>query len=135
MDLLGYARFGYRPLAGLEKRYKKETVLNTDSNHHIAHEQLWFDDNKKENIGFFSGNGDGFGPAICGEKGNVRSDQGYSREDYDFFGPTYDDSLMRRALKNINNEWESGRYCVVGNNCQHFAEALRNEYERIGAEN
>ena len=128
IDPYGLARFGFRPLAGLEDQYDKP---DGSSNHHVAHEQLWFDDDPKDNIGFFAGDGNGAGPAICGESGDVRSDIGHSRDEYDFFGPVYDDKTMRQALKNIKSNWDGSSYCLTGSNCQHFADALRKEYDRI----
>jgi len=39
---------------------------------------------------------------------------------------------MRQAVNNIRSRWDKGNYCVVGNNCQDFADALRQEYVNIG---
>ena len=121
IDPFGLARFGFRPLAGLESEYEKP---DGTSNHHIAHEQLWFDDNPDKNVGFFGQN-------VCGKDGDVRSDGNYNRSDYDFTGQVYDDDIMRQALNNIRNKWNDSTYCVTGNNCQHFADALREEYKKI----
>ncbi|UAW96913.1 hypothetical protein KEM63_08640 [Halopseudomonas nanhaiensis] len=128
LDPLGLARFGFRPLEGQEQLYD---APDGSSNHHFAHEQLWFDDIPNENVGFFSGDGEGFGPVVCGEFGNVRSDEGHTRDEYDFIGPTYDDDIMRQALNNIRDDWNGSTYCLAGRNCQHFSEALRVEYDRI----
>lgn len=128
LDPWGLARFAFRPLAGFEKSY---VIPDGSSNHHTAHEQLWFDDNPNENVGFFAGNGDGFGPSVCGESGNVRSDNGHTRSEYDFFGPGYDDAITREALSNIIGGWDNTPYCLAGRNCQHFADDLRREYDRL----
>jgi RHS repeat-associated protein len=131
VDSLGLARFGFRPLGGDEAYYDSNNTPDGSSNHHRAHEQLWFDDNPNENAGFFAGDGDGNGPAICGEDGDVRSDGGFNRNDYDFFGPVYDDDIMRQALDNTRNDWNNTTYCVAGRNCQHFSDTLRQEYDRL----
>jgi len=131
VDPLGLARFGFRPLGGDEAYYNSHNTPSGSSNHHRAHEQLWFDDNPNENFGFFAGDGNGNGPAICGEDGDVRSDNGYNRNDYDFFGDVYDDVLMRQARDNIRTDWNGNTYCVAGRNCQHFSDVLRQEYDRL----
>ncbi|WP_276324922.1 hypothetical protein [Photobacterium halotolerans] len=107
IDPLGLARFGFRPLGGDESYYNSNGIPDGSSNHHRAHEQLWFNDNPAENVGFFAGDGSGNGAAICGEAGDVRSDDDYNRNDYDFFGPVYDDNLMRQALDNIRGDWDN----------------------------
>ena len=68
---------------------------------------------------------------MCGEEGDVRSDVGHDRQQYSFFGPTYDDDLMRQAADNISNDWNDRSYCLIGQNCQDFADALRDEYDQL----
>ena len=131
IDQLGLARFGFRALGGDEAYYNSHDTPVGGSNHHRAHKQLWFDDIPIENVGFFSGRGNGNGPAICGEEGDVRSDEGNSRRTYDFFGPIYDDRLMREAVYSIHDNWDKNIFCVAGRNCQHFSDALRQEYDRL----
>jgi RHS repeat-associated protein len=131
IDPLGLARFGFRPLSVFEQAYNEANPPSGRSNIHIAHEQLWFDDNPNENVGFFGGDGNGAGLAVCGEAGDVRPDTGFSREDYDFVGPVYDDNLMRQALTNIRDDFDSTTYCLFGRNCQDFADSLRREYQRL----
>lgn len=46
-------------------------------------------------------------------------------------GPQFDDKIMREALSNIKDRWDDTPYCLVGGNCQHFADALRYEYSRL----
>ena len=82
-------------------------------------------------VGSHHGGGSGNGPAICGENGKVRSDDGHSRYQYSFFGPTYDDARMRKAVENVTPSWNNQTYCVVGANCQDFADALRQEYNKL----
>jgi RHS repeat-associated protein len=130
-DLYGLARFGFRPLAGDDIYYISHFIPDGSGNHHRAHEQLWFDDNPNENVGFFAGDGNAAGPAICGEDGDVRIDNGHSRFEYDFIGPVYDDNLMRQALAHIRNNWDDKIYCLAGRNCQHFSDALRKEYSKL----
>ena len=38
---------------------------------------------------------------------------------------------MRKAVNNISNKWNKSNYCMVGVNCQGFADALRLEYNKI----
>jgi len=130
-DPLGLARFAFRPLDGDGPYYNSNPVPSGVSNHHRAHEQLWFDDNRNENIGFFAGDGSGLGPQLCGEDGEVRPDVNHTRNEYDFFGPVYDDDIMRRALNNVRNNWNGNTYCLAGRNCQHFANRLRREYRNL----
>jgi RHS repeat-associated protein len=128
MDPFGLAQFGWRPLGDgadvLKRAPSGEGIA-------IAHEQLWFDDNPADNVGFFAGNGEGAGWYVCGEDGEVREDLGHSRDQYVLSGPRYDDSRMRRALANIQDEWRGRTYCLLGSNCQNFADALRAEYSRL----
>ena len=43
------------------------------------------------------------------------------------FGPHYDDGIMRQAVDNV----DPGNYWLVGNNCQSWGEAVREEYGRL----
>ena len=128
-DPFGLAQFGFRPLG--DGNEVIDPVPDGTSNHHRAHEQLWFDDKPNDNIGFFAGDGEQAGPSICGEEGDVRSDAGHTREQYELFGPIYNDEIMREALNNVRQDWDDGVYCVVGQNCQHFSDALREEYDSV----
>lgn len=131
VDPYGLARFGFRPLGSGSESFTQDDVPDGAGNFEMAHEQLWFDDNPNDNIGFFSGDGTKPGPAICGEVGNVRSDTGHERKQYSFIGPSYDDNIMRRAVENITPKWDNHTYCLAGINCQNFSDALRNEYNRL----
>ena len=77
-----------------------------------------------DNIGFF-------GEKICGAQCSVKKDNEHKRSEYKFSGPIYDDEIMRKAVNNISNKWNESNYCVVGVNCQDFADALRLEYNKI----
>jgi RHS repeat-associated protein len=129
VDPSGLARFGFRPLGNGEKVLS--SVPDGASNYHRVHEQLWFDDNPNDNLGLFAGDGDQTGLAVCGEEGDVRSDVGHSRQQYRFQGPIYIDNIMREAVNNVRQEWGNNSYCIIGRNCQHFADALRGEYDRV----
>ncbi len=124
-DPFGLARFGFRPLGDGSEKFEAGKAPSGNRNNHLAHEQLWFDDVPTENTGFFGDNG------MCGKKGEVRSDKGHSRDQYTMFGPKYDDKRMREAATNVNKQWSNKNYCLVGNNCQTYADALRAEYRRI----
>ena len=130
-DPLGLAQFGFRPLGDGNTILDPNKVPSGNSNIHKVHEQLWWDDNPNENTGFFAGDGGGRGWGMCGEEGDVRSDVGHDRQQYSFFGPTYDDDLMRQAPDNISNDWNDRGYCLIGQNCQDFADALRDEYDQL----
>ena len=93
----------------------------------------WYDDVPTENIGFFSGDGEGRGWSLCGEEGEVREDRGHARDQYTMIGPEFDDDIMREAVNNIRGRWDSRSYCLVGVNCQDFADALRQEYRRLAS--
>jgi RHS repeat-associated protein len=131
LDPLGLARFGFRPLGDGSSVLTPGQVPDGSSNIHKVHEQLWFDDYASDNAGFFAGTGSRPGFSMCGEQGVVRNDEGHSRSQYSFFGPVYDDGRMRQALENIGPNWVDSSYCLVGRNCQDFADALRAEYSRL----
>ncbi|MDO7653203.1 MAG: hypothetical protein MUQ57_00750, partial [Porticoccus sp.] len=131
IDPRGLAKIGFRPLGEGTARIDPNNIPDGSSNIHKAHEQIWYDDIPTDNIGFFAGDGEGGGWSMCGENGDVRSDEGHSRDQYRFFGPVYDDALMRQAVVNIGPAWDAGRYCLIGQNCQDFSDALRNEYRRL----
>ncbi|MDA1353953.1 MAG: hypothetical protein O3A01_05720, partial [bacterium] len=43
----------------------------------------------------------------------------------------YDDQLMREAVRVTPVE----KYCLVGNNCQDWADAVRDSYHRLESQN
>ncbi len=130
VDPFGLARFGWRPLGSGTGEFRNAPRGNKNYVE-LAHEQLWFDDDPEDNIGFFQGSGDERGLALCGEPGDVRQDFGHARDQFVFTGPRYDDARMRKALANIRKDWQGSRYCLAGHNCQNFANALRAEYQRL----
>ena len=117
IDPLGLAQFAIRPLGDFTIMI--ESTFFDDANLEILHEQLFFEDTAGGNIGFF--NRDDLNP---GEDTSGRI------EDYVRRGPHYDDVLMRKALMNV----DAGNYCLIHNNCQHYADKLRSEYGRLERE-
>ena len=67
-----------------------------------------------------------------------RGPDSIDESEYHMFGPKYDDKIMRKAIKNLveSGEWKAqgqeNGYNVIRHNCQDFAEAARQEYERLG---
>ena len=122
LDPFGLFRFGKRPLSGAPwipggSSNPVDNYFNTE----ISHEHGFFEDGSGENIGF--------GPD--GRFSEDPSDKGYRYDD-----KYYDDALIREALGNI----EDGDYSLLGwgdpkkNNCQDWADRLRDEYERLKRE-
>lgn len=120
-DIFGLAHFGKRPLNGLPwfpggSENPLDDYLNTE----LSHEHLFFDDGT--NIGFGPKDGGLFGPGHFFIDPNLNA--------YRYNTKHYDDALMRQALENVMSNWNM-EYNVLTNNCQHFTEALRKEYERL----
>jgi hypothetical protein len=117
VDPLGLAQFGYRPLGklpwlGESSRNPLDDFFHTD----IAHEQLFFEDGlSPSNVGFFN---DPSG-------GGLQSGEDISQ--YHLDPRHYDDSLLRQAVANV----KTGKYKLLGNNCQTYADELRTEYDRL----
>ena len=89
-----------------------DNYFNTE----ISHEQIFYEDGKQPtNEGFF---GDS----------KVRPDNPNNLSKYEMFGPHYDDATMREAAKAVKRDMKP--YCLIGNNCQDFADKVRKEYER-----
>ena len=93
--------------------------LNTE----IAHEHGFFEDGSGENTGFFGDNG------IWNKPGVIREDDPSLLQKYEMFGPHYDDDLIREAKENVDAGM--GNYNILLNNCQDYADRLRQEYERL----
>jgi hypothetical protein len=115
IDPWGLAQFGKRPLNGLPFMINSaaDDYLNTE----ISHEQLFFEDGKSPgNLGFF-------------DDGLVKEDPHYPKyqDKYQRLGPHYDDELMRKAVERVVPK----KYCRIGNNCQDWADQVREEYERL----
>jgi len=114
VDLRGLAYFAYRPLAGLRwlgplSSNPLDDAMHTD----IAHEQLIFEDKQSPtNLGFF-------------RDGTVKTDP--NPNGYRPIPGRYDDCLMRIAAQNASR----GDYHLVGNNCQSWADRVRDEYNKL----
>jgi RHS repeat-associated protein len=117
VDPFGLAYFAYRPLSALGGiwlgRFSMnplDTYFDTD----LAHEQLFFEDRKSpSNIGY--------GP------------QGFFTDDdtsnYHKADGGYDDSIMREAVAEV--PWPGKDYCLLGHNCQSWADAVRAKYKEL----
>ena len=123
-DPFGLFRFGKRPLADGKAPWipiGSSNPLDDYFNTEISHEHGFFEDGSDENIGF--------GPD--GRFSEDPTDKGYRYDD-----KHYDDDLMREALKNV----EDGDYSLLGwgekdkNNCQDWADRLREEYHKLEKE-
>lgn len=123
-DAWGLFRFGKRPLNDGQAPWIPIGSANSIDdffNTEISHEHGFFEDGSEENIGF--------GPG--GRFSEDPTDKGYRYDD-----KHYDDDLMREALRNI----EDGDYSMLGfgekkkNNCQDWAERLREKYYRLEEE-
>ncbi|MBK8569986.1 MAG: hypothetical protein IPN81_08375 [Nitrosomonadales bacterium] len=113
-DPLGLAQFGRRPLDGMP--FKLNNPVDNYFNTEISHEQVFYEDGKQPlNEGFF---GDS----------KVRPDNPNNLSKYEIFGPHYDDATMREAVEAAKKDIKP--YCLIGNNCQDFADKVRKEYER-----
>ena len=119
IDPEGTFRFGKRPLNGLPWiPVASSNSIDDFHNAEISHEHGFFDDGSNENIGF-------------------REDGRFSEDvrdlDYRYDDKFYNDDIMREALNNV----EDGKYSLMGfgehekNNCQDWAERLREEYHKI----
>jgi RHS repeat-associated protein len=116
VDPWGLFIFGYRPLSDspwipIASRNPIDDYFNTD----ISHEQGFFEDGSGDNVGF--------GP-------NGRFSEDPTGKGYRYDNAHYDDNIMREALKNI----QDGTYSNLPwkkNNCQDWAERLRDEYDRL----
>lgn len=127
LDPYGLFVFGHRPL---EFKWRKWTwrpwihfyssnPISNYSNTELSHEHGFFEDGSGDNIGF--------GP-------NGRFPEDPTGMGYRYDTTHYDDALIREALKNIND----GKYSNWPwnkNNCQDWAERLRDEYERLKEQN
>jgi hypothetical protein len=130
------AYFAKRPLDMGNKGIKKKlaTVLSNfdtdfmdEANTEIVHEQLFFEDNRGGNIGFFS-------------DGKIKSDKKEFLSTYKKTQEGFDDDIMREAIKNVNPK----PYSLLGDittrgcqkyNCQDWAEDVRQEYYQIQIDN
>ena len=120
-DPLGLFYFGERELDGFPDVSGDNDVFDK-LNIKTRHEHGFFEDGQEP--------GDvGFRPL---DPSQIQCGQGevYSGEDPSRYTKTrenYDDATMRQAMENVT----AGDYCLVGNNCQNYADRLRKEYRRL----
>jgi RHS repeat-associated protein len=121
VDPLGLGYWAKRPLQGLPwLGPASSNPLDDYYNSEISHEHYIFDD----------GTNIGFGPNGRFSESDPNTLSKYRRASGD-----YDDSIMREAMKNVNDK----PYWVIPfdpdtDNCQEWAERVREEYERIKKE-
>ena len=103
----------------------------------LCNEQLFFDDpviignETIANIGLFASNQGLGGIRQCGD-GIKQPDAVFGVDDYTLYGPVYDDGIMRQAVINLGGiGLVPDGYCLIGNNCQNYGDALREEYVRL----
>lgn len=115
IDPLGLAYFGSRPLGRLPwlgplSQNPIDDFFNTE----ISHEQLFFEDGKSpSNVGFFDD----------GELKEEPNPVGYRKK-----SGHYDDCIMRKTVANAP---PPPSYCLIGRNCQTWADLVRKEYKRL----
>ena len=115
LDVRGLAYFAKRPLSvfpWLGALSCNVGSLDDQYNTEISHEHIFFEDGKSpDNIGF-------------GPEGlfTETSFEGYRRRD-----GGYNDCIMRIAYKRV----PTGKYKLFGNNCQVWAQKVRDEYHKI----
>jgi RHS repeat-associated protein len=119
VDPWGLFYFGKRPLIGMS--FKIEGIIEDRLNIEVLHEHGFFGDGSGENVGF-------------GPDGRFSEDPKGLGYVYDWTRTRiYDDDIIREALKNL----QDGEYSLLGigplekNNCQDWADRLREEYKRI----
>ncbi len=106
--------FGLLKWVPITTNTKTDDYLNVET----KHEHGFYEDGSGDNIGF-------------GEEDGKMDKE--TREGYTFDGKHYDDDIMRQAEKNLDErgELDKSKYSLVGNNCQDFADKLREEYKKI----
>jgi len=99
IDPDGRAHFGKRPMKAFHNYWGigASNLIDNLANTELSHEQLFFDDDKGENLGF-SWDGLFEEPKEAYDKYHMDKKQ-------------YDDDLMRKAVKNV----KAGDYSVLGN--------------------
>ena len=129
---LNNAYFAKRPLESDHKRTlkllsKTELDILDRKNIEVAHEQLFFEDQKGGNVGYFSDN-------------SVRPDRQDLLNSYVASKDGFDDDLMRKAVSNLNNmthpyDLLGFDTCTGKYNCQDWANDVRQEYYKLKNKN
>lgn len=115
IDPSGFAYFDKRPLSGLPRMGAGScNPIDDFFNTEISHEQLFFEDGKSpSNIGFF-------------DDGTLKSEP--NPRGYRCRSGKFNDCIMRKA---VDNTGPLPAYCLIGQNCQTWAERVRKEYARL----
>ena len=111
-DPFGLFQFGIAPLGGMPGG---AMIPMPGKNNDAWHEHGFYDDGSGDNVGFFRDDADG----------ELRRDE--NRNDYDMLTGFYDDDIMREAEALVR----SGIYDLTNNNCQDYADKLRDAYDHI----
>ena len=138
-----WARFGKRPLTGAPWfGVFSNNPLDDWANTELSHEQIWFDDGT--NLGWF-------------DDSKVRPDSQARKKYCGWRDGLYDEEIIKKAIRNLLKDkkfdgipeylpstytpfgnYIPSRYIsdynLLNNNCQHFCEAVREEYRRLGGE-
>jgi hypothetical protein len=100
----------YGPTARCASAQSRHASGNTE----ISHEQLFFEDGKSpSNMGFF-------------DDGKIKEEPnptGYRKK-----SGHYDDCIMRKTVASAP---PPPSYCLIGHNCQTWADLVRKEYKRL----
>ncbi|PAF44758.1 hypothetical protein [Helicobacter sp. 11S02596-1] len=94
-----------------------ELVIEFIKNTKLQHQQIFFEDEKGGDIGFFN---DGL------HADNPKNLNLYQDTD----GKHYDDDIMRKAVENVKQTF-SPKYNLFLNNCQDFTSSVIREYQKI----
>ena len=114
IDPLGLFKFCNR---GLGNSPVTAGIYPDSFNLDLKHEQGFYEDGSGDNTGFFP---DG-----------VKSDNPDNNYRYECEDKTDSDDKMRQAEKNIRDNFPASSYNLLFNNCQDYADSLRNEYNRM----
>ena len=124
-DPYGFGYFYNRPLGnkpwipGLSAGNSYLNLFNQE----LSHEQYFYDDGTT-NTGY-------------GSNGQINDEK---LVNYKYKNPQYyNDEVMREAQSHVEENWKGSAYCLTDlnfqcgktNNCQSYADALRDEYDRI----
>jgi RHS repeat-associated protein len=114
-DPLGLAYFAKRALRGMPwMGVASCNPIDDFFNTEVSHEQLFFEDGKSpSNLGYFD-------DSTLKEEPNPTG--------YRCKSTQYNDCIMRKA---VSNAPRPPKYCIIGRNCQTWADLVRKEYKRL----
>jgi RHS repeat-associated protein len=125
VDFYGLAQFGIRPfLAWAPATGSTAQSLNLA----YGHEQLFSEDGKQPASMGFERQG-GFWGSFGLFPGRQYPAKNAPPEEFIFDDAHYSDSIMRRAVANVGYDYN---YSLFGNNCQTWADRVKDEYARLG---